>query len=106
MKRRFKSRNWGIGGYHTGNGEWIYGYPPNGLTPFEFSPDFECCTEFEIARWKRALAYEVDRMVRNDEPLEEVLKVGHKIILGIELTKEEKAAIEYIPIDIDFEDLK
>lgn len=50
---------WGIGSYkylnEKGEEEWGYGFarPKN---PHDYSPDYECCEESEIAAWKAACA--------------------------------------------------
>ncbi len=47
---------WGIGVYDTGDEEFglIYGFPPKNLDPHDFSPDYESCSEEEIASWELA----------------------------------------------------
>lgn len=36
--------------------EFMYGYPPAGLAPQDFTPDYELCTAAEIAQWEQDLA--------------------------------------------------
>lgn len=48
--------SWGIGVYETGIEEVgsIYGFPPRDLDPHDFCPDYECCSDEEIADWEKA----------------------------------------------------
>jgi hypothetical protein len=47
---------WGIGSYSTGGDGNCdgYGIPWHGMNPNNFFPDYECCTEEEIAAHKKA----------------------------------------------------
>lgn len=54
---------WGIGGYYHCHdeacfcgGQAVYGFPPRGMNPEDFTPDEESCTPHEIASWEEALA--------------------------------------------------
>ena len=49
---------WGIGTYiyDEETGECMYGFPPDGMNPELFTPDYECCAPNEIESWKEALA--------------------------------------------------
>lgn len=47
---------WGIGIYDSGDPEFgtVYGFPPDGIDPHDFTPDYESCTKKEIEAWEQA----------------------------------------------------
>lgn len=49
--------SWGLGAYtlrEDGQEINLYGYPPKGMNPNDYCPDWECCTKEEIEAWEHA----------------------------------------------------